>query len=66
VSALVDPTYKVDARPLKYIEPASAIAALVQRPLAYIDGLALADAYMKDWRRSLRPTPSEDQKRDAP
>ena len=34
----------------EYAEPKSAVAKLVQKPLHQIDGHALANAYMKDFR----------------
>jgi len=48
----IDPNYKIDKRRLQYKPPASAVAELVQRPLASITGLALSDAYMRDFRAS--------------
>lgn len=49
----VDPDYKIDARPLKYSEPKTNVAWLVQQPSYLIDGYALANAYMADYRAGL-------------
>jgi hypothetical protein len=51
----IDEKYKIDARWPEYSEPTTAVARLVQQPLYVIDGLALADAVMKDWRDARRP-----------
>ncbi|MGR9056035.1 hypothetical protein ACU8NH_09015 [Rhizobium leguminosarum] len=45
-----DPNYTIDKRWPDYSDPETAVAHLVQQPLYKIDGLALADAVMRDWR----------------
>ena len=40
----------------QYKAPSSAVSELVQGPAYKIDGVTLADAYMRDWRNSRRPT----------
>jgi hypothetical protein len=46
----VDQNYKIDTRWAEYTPPASAVSELAQQPLYKIDGLALSDAVMRDWR----------------
>ena len=38
----------------QYKPPASAVSELVQGPSYKIDGDTLADAYMRDWRKTRR------------
>lgn len=52
MAAEVDPEYKVDNRKLMYREPQTNVAWLVQQPLYKIDGLAVVNAYMADFRES--------------
>lgn len=49
---VIDPEYKIDARPVRYAPPMSAVSELVQRPAIQITAEALSSAYMRDWRRS--------------
>lgn len=57
---VIDPDYKIDTRPLKYIEPKTNVARLVQQPSYLIDGYSLADAYMADYRASKRSALSKE------
>ncbi len=51
---MVDPAYTIDVRPLRYSEPRTHVARLVQQPSYLIDGCSLANAYMADYRASRR------------
>lgn len=53
---IVDPNYKIDDRWPNYSEPKTAVARLVQQPFYKINGTALADALMKDWRAERKVT----------
>lgn len=41
----------------EYVAPKSAVSALAQMPAHIIDGYALSDALMRDWRAGRRPNP---------
>lgn len=49
---MIDPNYKIDARKLNYQEPKTNVEWLVQQPAYKIDGYALANAVMSDWREA--------------
>jgi hypothetical protein len=51
-NTMIDPGYKIDRRTLRYQEPKTNVARLVQLPLASITGEALVNAYMADFRRA--------------
>lgn len=51
-NGMVDPNYKIDRRGLRYQEPKTNVARLVQSPLLSITGEALCNAYMADFRRA--------------
>lgn len=55
----IDPTYRTDTRQLYYHEPKTNVSWLVQRPEYRIDGQALANAFMADWRQDRRLKTSE-------
>lgn len=57
---MVDPDYKIDMRPLRYVEPRTNVARLVQQPLASFSGEALCNAYMADFRASRRSALSKE------
>lgn len=54
---MIDPSYRVDEREVRYQPPQTHMAEVLQRPLYMITAEAVTAAYIKDWRSSRKNKP---------